>query len=172
MRHRLASAPVPRPAADGTLVLGLVTDRYVLFGHPARRRWEDARRFGFVSGGGRARWSRRLHDLEVGDRVFVHVPGAGYVGIGFVVEAAQPVTAFVAGGRPILERDDLVSPGLGNGREDPDTIEWLVRVEWSVAVDATRSAAYWRRGLFYRRAVNVDVLPAEVAAEIEDGLGA
>ena len=149
-----------------------MTDWYVLFGHPARRRWEDARRFGFVSGGGGARWSRRLHDLDLGHRVFVHVPRAGYVGIAWVVEPAVPVTAFVAGARPILERDDLVSPGLGNGPEDPDTMEWLVRVEWSVAVDATRSAAYWRRGLFYRRAVNVEVLPADVAAEIEDGLGA
>jgi hypothetical protein len=25
---------------------------YVLFGHPERRRWEDAPAFGFVSGGG------------------------------------------------------------------------------------------------------------------------
>ena len=148
-----------------------MSDWYVLFGHPARRRWEDARRFGFVSGGGGLRWSRRLHDLAVGDRVFVHVPGAGYCGIGSVVAVAEPVTSFVVGGRPILERDDLVSPGLGRGRDDPYTVEWLVRVRWTVAVEATRAAAYWRRGLFYRRNVNVEVLPGDVAAEIEGGLG-
>ena len=149
------------------------TDWYVLFGHPARRRWEDARRFGFVSGGGGLRWSRRLHDLAIGDRVFVHVPRAGYVGIGIVTATAEPVTSFtvaVDGGGLLLDHDDLVSPGLGRGRDDPDTIEWLVRVRWLVAVEATRRAAYWRRGLFYRRAVNVEVLPAGVAAEIEDGL--
>ena len=148
-----------------------MTDWYVLFGHPARRRWEDARRFGFVSGGGAARWSRRLHDLDVGDRAFVHVPGAGYAGIGVVTEAAQPVTSFRVGDGLLLDRDDLASPGLGRGADDPETIEWLVRVEWAVAVEATRATAYWRRGLFYRRAVNVDLLPAAVAAEIEGGLG-
>ena len=148
-----------------------MTDWYVLFGHPQRRRWEDARRFGFVSGGGGLRWSRRLHELAIDDRVFVHVPGAGYCGIGAVLAAAEPVTSFVVDGAPILERADLVSPGLGRGRDDPDTIEWLVRVRWSVAVEATRRHAYWRRGLFYRRAVNVDRLPADVAAEITAGLG-
>ena len=147
-----------------------MTDWYVLFGHPERRRWEDARRFGFVSGGGGARWSRRLHDLAVGDRVFAHVPGAGYAGIGAVVAVAEPVTGFVVDGQPILERTDVVSPGLGRGADDPDTIEWLVRVRWTVTVAANRDEAYWRRGLFYRRAVNVEELPADVAREIELGL--
>jgi hypothetical protein len=148
----------------------VTTDWYVLFGHPERRRWEDARRFGFVSGGGGPRWSRRLHDLDVGDQVFVHVPGSGYVGIGVVAGEAVPVTAFEVDGAPLLDRPDLVSPGLGRGREDPDTVEWLVPVRWTVAVATVRSEAYWRRGLFYRRSQNVAELPPDVAAEIERGL--
>jgi hypothetical protein len=143
-----------------------VTDWYLLFGHPERRRWEDARRYGFVSGGGGRRWSVRLHDLEVGDRVFVHVPRRGYVGIGVVAGAAVPVTDFVVGGRPLLACD-LVSPGLDRGGDDPDTIEWLVPVRWSVAVDGD---GYWRRGLFYRRATNVAELAPDVADEVEAGL--
>ena len=146
-----------------------MTDWYVLFGHPERRRWEDAHRYGFVSGGGGRRWSVRLHDLDVGDRVFVHVPGAGYVGIGDGVGAAVPVTSFLVRGRPLLGCE-LVSPGLGRGVDDPDTIEWLVPVRWRVAVDAGGAGGYWRRGLFYRRATNVAELPAEVSSEIEAGL--
>jgi hypothetical protein len=146
-----------------------VTDWYVLFGHPERRAWEDARRFGFVSGGGGRRWSDRLHELDVGDRVFCHVPGAGYVGLGVVTAAAVRVVDFVVDGRPLLDHA-LASSGLDRGIGDDALVEWLVRVRWDVAVDAIRSRAYWRRGLFYRRATNVTELPADVAAEIEAGL--
>jgi hypothetical protein len=146
-----------------------VTDWYVLFGHPERRRWEDARRYGFVSGGGGRRWSERLHDLVAGDRVFCHVPGAGYVGIGVVTGAAVRVVDFAVDGRPLLDLP-LVSPGLDRGVGDDALVEWLVRVRWDVAVDATRSSAYWRPGLFYRRATNVAELPGDVAVEIESAL--
>ena len=47
-----------------------------------------------------------------------------------------------------------------------------MRVRWSVAVEATKAAAYWRRGLFYRRAVNVEALPADVVGELLEGLRA
>jgi hypothetical protein len=146
-----------------------MTDWYVLFGHPERRRWEDARRYGFVSGGGGRRWSERLHDLDVDDRVFCHVPAAGYVGIGLVTAPAVRVVDFLVDGRPLLELP-LVSPGLERGIGDDALVEWLVRVRWDVAVDATRASAYWRRGLFYRRAANVAELPADVAAEIASAL--
>jgi hypothetical protein len=47
-----------------------------------------------------------------------------------------------------------------------------VAIEWDVVVPATRRNAYWRRGLFYRRATNVAELPGDVAAEITAALGA
>src|SRR3954468_13482361 len=85
---------------------------YVLLGNPKRRRWEDARRFGFVSGGGGPKWTRRLRELLPGDRVYVHVPVAGphgYVWIGEVAEAAVPAEDFLVNGSSILDRPDLVS---------------------------------------------------------------
>ncbi|HVM08390.1 MAG TPA: hypothetical protein VM345_08010 [Acidimicrobiales bacterium] len=128
----------------------MVRNFYVLFGHPERRRWEDAQRFGFVSGGGAPMWSRRLRsDLRVGDRAFVHVPtkagGPAYTGIGTVTAEAVPAEEFLVDGRPILDRDDLVSPGLHLGAGDDDLCEWLVAVRWDVAVDPAEG--YWRRGL-------------------------
>lgn len=62
-----------------------VTAYYLMFGHPERRRWEDARRYSFVSAGGGRRWSQPLRRLDEGDDVFVHLPGAGYVGHGVVL---------------------------------------------------------------------------------------
>jgi hypothetical protein len=53
---------------------------YVSFG--GNRDWEEARRYGFISGGGGAFYSRTLGMLSPGDRVWVNVPGSGYVGVG------------------------------------------------------------------------------------------
>ncbi len=47
---------------------------------------------GFVSaGGGRWFW-KTLENLPVGARIFAHIPGAGYVGVGLVEEPARIVT--------------------------------------------------------------------------------
>jgi hypothetical protein len=136
------------------------SDYYILFGHPARRRWEDGRRFGFIAGGGAPVWSRRLRELVSGDGVFVHVHGPGphgYVAIGRVVEPAVRVEDFIADGQSLLDRTDLVSPGLAGGRGDDDVCEWIARVAWEVAVPVQE--AYWRRGLFHRRSINVVPIP-------------
>lgn len=146
---------------------------YVLFGHPERRRWEDARTFGFVAGGGARMWSRRLRDdLRRGDRVYVHVPtkagGPAYAGIGTVTAEAVRAEDFLVGGRSILERDDLVSPGLGLDPGDDDLCEWLVAVRWDVAVDP--AAGYWRRGLPRLLTPNVMELDDDVVAELDAAL--
>lgn len=60
-------------------------DYYVSFGEGATRNWEDARRYGFVSGGGGAWYSRTLSMSHPGSRVLVHIPGRGYVGVGEVI---------------------------------------------------------------------------------------
>lgn len=144
-----------------------MTDWYVLFGHPERRRWEDAARYGFVSGGGARRWSSRIRgDLRRGDRVFLHVPNHGYVGIGQIIDEAVAVDQFTMGQRRLLDLP-LMSPGLTDGMDDPETCEWMARVRWQLGM---ASPGYWRRGLFYRRSTNVAELPRETAEEIERGL--
>ena len=69
-------------------------DFYVALGEGPHRSWDDCVRYGFVSGG-QGRWySRTLNMLFRGARVFVHVPNAGYVGVGTVEETARMVREF------------------------------------------------------------------------------
>ena len=55
---------------------------YVSFGHSAERDWGEAVKYGFICAGGGAWYSRTLSQLSPGDRVWVNVPGQGYVGVG------------------------------------------------------------------------------------------
>jgi hypothetical protein len=59
-------------------------DFYCSFGHDKERNWEDAREHGFVSAGGGAWYTKTLQLLGPGDRVWVKVPGQGFVGVGRV----------------------------------------------------------------------------------------
>ena len=64
---------------------------YVSFGEGPSRRWNDAKRYGFVSAGGGDWYVRTLGMLQTGNRVWVSVPGKGYVGVG---EVATPVERY------------------------------------------------------------------------------
>ena len=55
---------------------------YVSFGEGDHRSWNDARKYGFVSGGGGEWYVGTLRMLEPGNRVWVNIPGTGYVGVG------------------------------------------------------------------------------------------
>lgn len=58
-------------------------DWYVSFGEEDwGRNWDDARKYGFVSAGGRSWYSKTLRGLPVGARIFAYIPQAGYVGLG------------------------------------------------------------------------------------------
>jgi hypothetical protein len=124
-------------------------DFYVSFGVGEHRTWEDAQRYGFVSGG-QGRWySRTLEQLFPGARVFVHIPEEGYVGVGIVEEEAVPVKEFTVSvdgaTRPILEAP-LKAPSMGENADDPEKSEYLVRVNW---IDTrSREDAIWEKGMF------------------------
>lgn len=127
-------------------------DFYISFGegeHNARL-WEDALTYGFVSGGGDRWYSRSLAALQPGHRVFVHIPGRGYVGVGRVVESVQPVDQFTVRedgvDTPILRADGLRASNMGHNLGDPDRCEYVVRVEWLKT--HPRDKAFWEPGLF------------------------
>jgi hypothetical protein len=65
---------------------------YVSFGD---RDWEEARKYSFISGGGGRFYSKTLSMLEPGNRVWVNIPGTGYVGVGVVEEAVVPIDQFL-----------------------------------------------------------------------------
>ena len=106
---------------------------YHSFGHGTERSWEDAIEFGFICAGGAPWYSRTLQLLSAGDRVWVKIPGAGFVGVCRVLGSAEPAKTFkvttVHGLRPILE----VAKRAGyhsDQVDDPTSGEYFVPVKW------------------------------------------
>lgn len=124
-------------------------DFYISFGDPARRSWEDAVRYGFVSGGGNRWYSQTLRSLFPGARVFVCIPQTGYVGVGTVKETSQRIRDFV------VEVDGIATPllnapldnaNIGGGSDDEDLSEYVVRVDWIKTLP--KEQAIWKKGMF------------------------
>ena len=115
---------------------------YVSFGDPTSRSWDDAREYGFISAGGGSWYSQTLKLLSPGDRVWVKIPKVGYVGVGRVLEAVQPVRDFTVttpeGDRPALEVLKHADKYRKNA-DDPDKSEYFVRVKWLTDVSADQA---------------------------------
>lgn len=122
---------------------------YVSFGEEVSRSWEDARQFGFISAGGGAWYSKTLKQLSPGDRVWVNVPRRGYVGVGEVTQAVQPVSTFTVN---TAAGEQLATEVLKHGERykatanDPELSEYFVRVKWLHTVPV--SQAFNELGLF------------------------
>jgi hypothetical protein len=103
---------------------------YVSYGD---RPWEDARKYGFISGGGGLWYSQTLKLLHPGDRVWVKIPKTGYVGVGLVTGEVQSVKEFkvktAEGERPAL---DVLSNAaqLRTRADDEERAEYFVAVRW------------------------------------------
>lgn len=124
-------------------------DYYIAFGDEARRDWEDARRFGFVSGGGGPRFSKPLLRLQPGHRVFVYLPQRGYVGFGEVIEPAKRIGEFdveIDGVRRRLVDAPLRNPNIKADADDPERCEYVVGVRWDRAIPS--ESAFWEAGMF------------------------
>jgi hypothetical protein len=122
---------------------------YCSFGEGQDRSWADAVQYGFISGGGGAWYSKTLQLLNPGDRVWVKVPGSGFVGVGRATGRAQPAGTFKvqtpAGEVSILE-------GTGHASyhreflDDPERCEYFVPMRWLQTV--TLEKAVQEIGLF------------------------
>jgi len=103
---------------------------YCSFGHSQSRSWADAVQYGFICGGGGAWYSKTLQLLNSGDRVWVKVPGSGFVGVGRATGRAQPAATFTtAGDVPVFE----IAKGGTYNREfinDPERCEYFVPIRW------------------------------------------
>jgi uncharacterized protein YeaO (DUF488 family) len=115
---------------------------YVSFGDMDSRSWDDARQYGFISGGGGPWYSQTLKLLSPGDRVWVKIPKTGYVGVGRVAEAVRPVREFKvqtpSGERPaldVLKHADRYKPSA----DDPEKAEYFVRVAWLDTVPESKA---------------------------------
>lgn len=139
------------PAATQTNVVAATTgekepwngEYYVSFGDSKSRNWDDARRYGFISGGGGNWYSQTLKLLSPGDRVWVKIPKKGYVGVGRVLESVQSVNDFKirtdTGDMPCLsvlkhaEQYRLTA-------NDVEHAEYFVRVKWLDTVSEDKAS--------------------------------
>lgn len=106
---------------------------YVSFGHDENRDWEEARRYGFISAGRGTWYTRTLAQLSKGDRVWVNIPRAGYVGVGHVTGPVVRLNDFMVQvdgvERPFLEVAEACYHQDVAG--DEELSEYFVPVEWT-----------------------------------------
>lgn len=122
---------------------------YGSFGADENRSWEDAVKYGFFSAGGGAWYSRTLQLLNAGSRLWVKVPGRGFVGVGIVTGRAQPANQFQVntadGVKPIFDAPRSAKY-IEQFKDDPDMCEYFVPVKWLQTVPLERAA--YEVGLF------------------------
>ncbi|MCL2400396.1 MAG: hypothetical protein FWC91_11725, partial [Defluviitaleaceae bacterium] len=95
------------------------------------RSWEDALKYGFISAGGGQWYSGPLNNLEVGNRIWVYTPGAGYVGVGTVTHTAKRAseTMISVNGKDENFFDLQLTADYHKG-QTADKEEYIVRVKW------------------------------------------
>lgn len=105
---------------------------YISFGTGKSRNWGDARRFGFISGGGGRWYSKTLFTLKPGDRVWVNIPQQGYVGVGRVTGEATRASDFTV----LVDGEEKSIFDAGEGHyhsryvDDEEQCEYFVPIEW------------------------------------------
>ncbi|GAA4960965.1 hypothetical protein GCM10023205_25450 [Yinghuangia aomiensis] len=153
VREPSAAVPPARKRSRGSAEPWNGIDWYANFGHNETRAWQDAARYGFISAGGGARYSRQIRHPQVGSRVNAYVPGKGYVGVGEVTGPAVPFTqarVVVDGQTRALADLPLIGSYRHAGEDgDPDLREWVLPVSWRRTVSITE--AYRPDGVFAKQ---------------------
>lgn len=122
---------------------------YANFGQGESRSWDEARTYGFISAGGGTWCSNTLQLLYPSARIWVNIPGSGFVGVGRVKGTAQPAAEFHVttpeGDRPAL---DVLTNGNYHRQflADPEQCEYFVPIEWLEAVPIAKAIS--EKGLF------------------------
>jgi hypothetical protein len=105
---------------------------YVSFGDGASRKWEDAMKFGFISAGGGKWYSKTLNKLDLGNRIWVNIPGTGFVGVGKVIgkPAAADKLVIKYNGKDTEFNELPTKIKYFDKTIKDDLKEYLVPVEW------------------------------------------
>ena len=119
---------------------------YVSFGEGPHRRWSDAKRYGFVSAGGGEWYVNTLRALQPGNRIWVNVPGRGYVGVGKVTASVVPFDDFdvcLNGETTPITDIELEAPEVF---DEESHGEYFVGVQWARTVELEEAVK--ERGFF------------------------
>ena len=108
---------------------------YVSFGDGVNRRWADGQKYGYIAAGGGSWYSNTLNQLELGDRIWVNVPGKGYVGVGRVTGKATPISQFTVtddlGQKKLIKK---VVPATPPDSVPESEMEYYVKIDWITTV--------------------------------------
>lgn len=111
---------------------------YVSFGYDTKVVRDGLKR-GYIVAGGGSWYSRTLEMLEPGSRIWVNVPGSGYVGVGNVTAKMEPVDKVMMidknGNKAQLVQMSEPAASLRSEVNDPETANYLVRVDWIKTID-------------------------------------
>jgi hypothetical protein len=110
---------------------------YVSFGHDQERSWNDAIKYGFISGGGKPWFSRTLGMLNINDRVWVNIPHTGYVGVGLVTETVQMAKDMLfdfEGEKKTVYELNTECHYCPENKNNEDDSEYIVKVNWIKSV--------------------------------------
>lgn len=173
--------PIEEPPAKKLKAPWNGKDWYVSFGEGETRNWEDARHYGFVSAGGGPWHSRTLKKLPVEGRVFVNLPGRGYVGVGVVAGKAVRASEFAVSVNgqqvPLIEAPHEAPNLAAVGAQDDEETEWVVPVSWVKTLPREQAIGFKGRYGSQNSATKLtDVLTRETVLErlgiTEDALDA
>ncbi len=121
---------------------------YASFGDGPSRSWEEARKYGFISAGGGSWYSQSLKMLNPKDRIWVRIPGQGFVGVGIVEASAVQASEFQveteSDSKPCLEV--LKADYHRESADDPEKAEYFVKVRWLETVK--QNQAFHEVGFF------------------------
>lgn len=110
---------------------------YSSFGDGETRSWDDARKYGFISGGGGEWYSKTLSLLSPGDKVWVNIPQTGYVGFGTAMGTSQPLKSalvYYKNALTPLKDVSLQNANLLHDSSNPQKCEYLVPIKWEISL--------------------------------------
>lgn len=112
----------------------------------ADRSWADALKFGFLSAN-ENNSGRYLYNIQMGDTIYCHIAGSGFVGIGECIATAVPMSEFKVN----VEGNDVLISDVAWISEDSKnkldkSKELFIAVKWSKYV-SDPADGYWEKGL-------------------------
>lgn len=143
-----AAAASPAGSKKGKRAAWNGKDWYVTFAG-GQRVWDDARQWGFVSGGGGKMWSQGMRSLPKDAQVWVNAAPMRYVAVGRVLGPAvrfEDAQVSIDGELKPLAGQPLQGNYRADHSVEDDLAEWVVPVEW---LDARAlEDGFWEKGLF------------------------
>jgi hypothetical protein len=129
---------------------------YYNVGEGPHRTWEDYRKFGFVSAGQGDRWRKAINRFNKGDLFGAFVTKKGFVGIGRIIEPAQPIRNVKINGKPLLSLN-LHCKNMGANVSRDDKCEHVALVTWIETVAVAEAKRVNQLGLFTPQAVHASL---------------